>query len=589
MKVTLHRTHIGSRSSGRAERGSTLIMVLVLATASLLVLGSVLAWTNTNTALSQRNNEYNRSVLVAEAATEKVISSIDADYTRAGEPQVLATSSIDGYRSMVPTSTEDPLFANYLITDAQGNQNKTYVQYVPPSEFRVLSAQYRGLHGYATAFKVISNAKERSSRFNITAAVKQEIEAVTIPLFQFAIFYNLDLEINPGPNMTVTGPVHSNGTNYLQPQATLTFESDVTAAGAIILNKKPNDPLSRTPGSVVFEAEHDGGVSTLNLPIGTNNSPAAVHQVVEVPPSGESASSQLGQQRLYNKAKILVTVTDSAVTVKNGPAVSTSVSVPQAQWDYFLNVGTTFYNKREGKSVSAVEIDVGNLKTWMNTNSTLLGTKTSDAQNIPNVMYVDDQRTLNSSTERGVRVLDGRELPTGGLTVVTADPVYVWGDYNTKDASGTSSGNNTSHTKPAALMGDAITILSNDWLDSHGSMALSSRIASDTTVNAAFLAGIVETTASSYSGGVENFPRFLEDWNNRTFTYNGSIVVMFPSQIARGLWQGTGSSIGIYNPPLRDWAFDLNFRVPAKLPPGTPAVRALIRGSWAMVKPNSTS
>jgi hypothetical protein len=106
-------------------------------------------------------------------------------------------------------------------------------------------------------------------------------------------------------------------------------------------------------------------------------------------------------------------------------------------------------------------------------------------------------------------------------------------------------------------------------------------------VNAAFLAGIVPTVSGSYSGGVENFPRFLEDWSSKTFTYNGSMVVMYQSLYATGLWQGTGSSIGIYNPPGRNWAFDLNFRNPAKLPPGTPSVRAMVRGQWATIDPST--
>ncbi|MBI5386632.1 MAG: hypothetical protein HZA90_18330 [Verrucomicrobia bacterium] len=89
--------------------------------------------------------------------------------------------------------------------------------------------------------------------------------------------------------------------------------------------------------------------------------------------------------------------------------------------------------------------------------------------------------------------------------------------------------------------------------------------------------------------GVENFPRFLEDWSGKTLTYNGSMVVMFPSEFATGLWRGTGSTIGIYNPPARDWAFDLNFRDINKMPPGTPQVRALIRSQWAVVRPNTTS
>ena len=119
-------------------------------------------------------------------------------------------------------------------------------------------------------------------------------------------------------------------------------------------------------------------------------------------------------------------------------------------------------------------------------------------------------------------------------------------------------------------------------------MVTPKRTATATTVNAAFLAGIVQTVSGSYSGGVENFPRFLENWSGVSFTYNGSMVVMYDTQVALGPWRGTGEDIGIYNPPIRSWAFDMNFRDPVKLPPGTPCVRALIRSGWSMIQPNTT-
>ena len=73
-------------------------------------------------------------------------------------------------------------------------------------------------------------------------------------------------------------------------------------------------------GSTTFKGKHDSNVSTLNLPIGTNNSPAAVRQVLELPAAGESAGSSIGQQRYYNKADLLILVSNAAVTVQCGPA-----------------------------------------------------------------------------------------------------------------------------------------------------------------------------------------------------------------------------------------------------------------------------
>ena len=59
------------------------------------------------------------------------------------------------------------------------------------------------------------------------------------------------------------------------------------------------------------------------------------------------------------------------------------------------------------------------------------------------------------------------------------------------------------------------------------------------------------------------------------FNLNGSIVSMFPSQIAIGAW-----SLSYYNPPNRYWSFDTNYNDPSKLPPATPQFRLMVRGDW---------
>jgi hypothetical protein len=131
-------------------------------------------------------------------------------------------------------------------------------------------------------------------------------------------------------------------------------------------------------------------------------------------------------------------------------------------------------------------------------------------------------------------------------------------------------------------MGDSITILSGNWSDSYslahtGDTSPNGRPASDTTVNAACLAGIVPSTkvgsTKHYSGGLENFLRLLEDWSpgngQKTLTYNGSIVAMFPSLYATNFWIQPGT---YYDVPARQWGFDRNFVTPYKLPPLTPLI-----------------
>jgi hypothetical protein len=193
-------------------------------------------------------------------------------------------------------------------------------------------------------------------------------------------------------------------------------------------------------------------------------------------------------------------------------------------------------------------------------------------------VYVYNNAPYTSTSLPAVRIANGSVLPDQGLTVITPDPLYVLGNYN---ANGSSLGTtNTSNTQPAALFGDSITALSTGWSDSwNSSTGLSSRNPSATTINAATFEGIVQTVGANYSGGVENFIRLLENWSGTTLTYNGSIVVMFPSQYATNKWQQTGV---YYNAPTRNWAFDLNFQTMNGLPPLTPKVTKKIPQTWSV-------
>jgi hypothetical protein len=229
------------------------------------------------------------------------------------------------------------------------------------------------------------------------------------------------------------------------------------------------------------------------------------------------------------------------------------------------------------------------LNAWLNTNSPTGGqqyqqlntTGSTDKNHDINSIYVFNSVSEDNSTLPAVRMTDGAQLPSDGLTVATPMPIYVKGDYNT-----TTDGVHYSkalgdvvNTVPAALMGDAITVLSSQWKDYYSSTtdaSVSSRPAASITINAATMEGIVPSDGSHYSGGVENFLRLLENWSGSSITYNGSIVVMFPSQYATSPWNGS-----YYGVPTRYWGFDTNFESPDGLPPMKLGVKATIRGGYS--------
>ena len=235
----------------------------------------------------------------AEAATEKVIAQVGNDYQNFGVPLVVA--NLDSYRATVPTTGESSYWANYEFTDENGVPSQVSVDWFPLSDSPVLSSKYKGLRGFAYDLRVVAKARELNSPYRIVARNRQNLELSVVAVFQYAVFHNVDLEINPSPPMTISGAVHCNANIYLNPANSLVFQDEVTAAGQIVLDRKPGDPSGHSSGTVTFQDTHTSGVLSLNLPIGTNNSSAAVHQIIEIPSWTESPTSLVGSSDIITK------------------------------------------------------------------------------------------------------------------------------------------------------------------------------------------------------------------------------------------------------------------------------------------------
>lgn len=176
----------------------------------------------------------------------------------------------------------------------------------------------------------------------------------------------------------------------------------------------------------------------------------------------------------------------------------------------------------------------------------------------------------------------------GGFTVGSENPVYVDGNYNTSAADPT--WNNPNAAEPAhsaaAVIADAVTMLSNDWSDyvSLTSPSNSSgRPANSQTYYRTAVSGgkninfLVNKCCGAWAvgdwgtdGGLHNFLRQLQNWNT-TLNYKGSMVSMYYSTYSTGTDKNGGGTV--YSPPTRNYIFDPLFVKPQNLPPGTPLFR----------------
>jgi hypothetical protein len=413
-----------------------------------------------------------------------------------------------------------------------------------------------------------------SSTGTLTAKVRRIFEKRYTSPWNWGVLYNDPMEISPNTAITLNGWVHSNGNVYTGSNK-LTLTDRLTSAGTWSVGFAPDDSShTGSPTAPTYPADLPPGKEQYYAPFGwdptkfnttdANPNNDGFREMIERPVSGYSGTdvASIESSRFYNQAGIKILVNGSnVVTVYNqaGTQVTSSSTGNNAKiWQAVqdsIRTNQTFQDNREAATIRAVTFDVKEFKD-------IYSSKSSYGWN--GIIYIADT-SATSTAHRAVRIKEGYSLPSGGITIASENPIYVQGDYNTGGNSPPSNNSTPDPTQPtvsgytaqpAAIIGDAITVLSKDWQDTSSGNNLSNRKATSTTINAALMGGIVPTNSDglgTYSGGVENFTRFLEDWTGKSFTYHGSMIELFPSQQGVGVW----GKAAVYNEPAnRFWYFD---------------------------------
>jgi hypothetical protein len=263
---------ITCKPSRRGNEGYLLVMTLCFLVVCLVSVGIILSWASNGTSLNARNNLFVSSESAAEAGTEIVMSQMQRDF---GNQSLNSASS---YTSLTPSQTGWPV--QFQFSDTNGNAGSVSV-IIGTTNWVYLNSQYAGLQGTAQACTIISTATPLSQRYALSATVNQQIEFASIPVFQFAIFYNMNLEIDPGQDMAINGPVFSNAGIWAG-SANLTFNSSITAVGQVYTNytaASGGDPFATSypgNGNPLIHGAVTSQANALSMPIGTNNSPSSI-------------------------------------------------------------------------------------------------------------------------------------------------------------------------------------------------------------------------------------------------------------------------------------------------------------------------
>jgi hypothetical protein len=635
--------------SGPGRDGFALVSVLLLALVLLGLMYLMFALTNRELQSAAADADMTSGFFAAEAGLNVRGEEIRREFEGYRRPD--GASSGDGCESELgsgdfaceTTQVNRRTVTTYVEEDPRNNaasDDERLVTIPPGDAFAGLNAiEYR----YSVLAEAVPPGDDRPE-----AILEMVFRTRLVPMFQFAAFYDKDLEILPGPDMSLDGRVHANGDLYLDSDgSTLSISGEVTAAlrsdgsgGAIHRGRKDRNTCdgdlvlpdgtaggrdvdclggdSFTPVDDAYWGGFGGQVRTrlptLTVPEpeefalgGTYYEEADVRLALDL----RNGASQARPVVLRPTLSGAQPVVDEGLTSTLSGCLASDVSDPADRpyaagglRDYAttfadgdvraVEYSNSFYDNREDATLRVLEVDVQGLLTCLDRHdggpTGFFGDRDVDDRTIATerngglVWYLTvlGPDADDAASGYAVRVRNGATLAATdpgapdieGLTIASDQPAFVQGDYNLNP-----------DWRPASFITDAINVLSNAWGDAWNdaqSQTWSARTATSTAVNAAFLSGTDVTGGSDglggqgggYNGGLENYPRFHENWSGRTFAYRGSFVSLGEPRHAGGAWS-YGSPV--YTAPNRDWNYDVRFNQAQNLPPLSPRFVYLVQ------------
>ena len=126
---------------------------------------------------------------------------------------------------------------------------------------------FQGLNALRDKWQIDTTAVDKTN--GVQVALRRNFLNNRIPIFQFGIFYDDDLEFHPGPRFDFGGRVHSNGSLFMMAGTGLYFSSKVTAVDHVFTDVAKNGFPSTNWGDTVYIKNASGSYVRLRSNMGS--------------------------------------------------------------------------------------------------------------------------------------------------------------------------------------------------------------------------------------------------------------------------------------------------------------------------------
>ena len=252
------------KSAKIGERGAAMAIAIIVVAILLVIALTALAFSSGEARVAGADLQRTHSFYAATAGMEKMTNDFsdlfrlkmnptldDLSKIAAAPPQELKN---EGF-SFTQTLAEDTARLNELRA-IQGLPNNVYPRVNIPD------GPYAGLYASVIPYKMTSTALQNYSKAEVK--LEREFNNYLVPLFQFGMFSNEDIEIHPGPQMTFNGRIHTNQNLYALRNTK--FLNKVTIGGEFVRDATRGGEPNTSSGNqnVYFNVNGINVQSTLN-------------------------------------------------------------------------------------------------------------------------------------------------------------------------------------------------------------------------------------------------------------------------------------------------------------------------------------
>jgi hypothetical protein len=228
-----------------SERGAALVTaILILGMLSAIAI-TVLAVVNKESKIAGSDLKRTQTFYAAAAGIEKMTTDFSALFQVTSRP---TASQLIGIQNAWPTElqAEGYTFDQIIGLDmnslnsmraTQGITNGAYPRVTIPG------GPFNGLSASVAPYLLNSRAWTADGT---EVALTRQMNNYLIPIFQFGMFSNDDIELHPGPPFSFNGRVHANGNVYVN--GNVSFQSKVTTANELVFDVLRNGVVRASAG-----------------------------------------------------------------------------------------------------------------------------------------------------------------------------------------------------------------------------------------------------------------------------------------------------------------------------------------------------